>query len=90
MATAVNKPPDVIIKADNWFHLGWLHAVLGLEKWHFDSMDYLVADENCEAYIDGYQMAMESGFDIITGVVKAMTERGQLKITPGFPYQRKR
>lgn len=81
------KPPSVIIGANNWFHLGWLHSVIGEEKWSFDSIDFLVTDQDCDAYEDGYRMATETGFEV-TDVFKNMNELGQLTILSGHPYKR--
>lgn len=73
-------PFAVTIQADNWFHLGWLDAVLGSERQAFDSPDDLVRDEDCEAYGDGFEMGVDTRFDL-TDVIKKMREFKQLVVT---------
>lgn len=81
MAAERQKTPfSVTIQADNWFHLGWLDAVLGSPMRTFDDPDKPVLDEDCEAYDDGFEMADDAGFDI-TDIVTRMRKLNQLSVS---------
>jgi hypothetical protein len=75
----VLTPFAVTIQANNWFHLGWLDAVLGSEMQAFDSPDDLVRDEDCEAYSDGFEVGVETKYDL-TDVIKKMRELKQFVV----------
>lgn len=78
-ATTVTIPPPLTIRANNWFHDGWLHAVLGLGKRIWDNVDDPVRDEDIDAWVDGYDMAVETDFDI-RPVFAMLVAHGQLVV----------
>jgi len=80
VAAARSKPFSVTIQPDGWFNLGWIDAIVGSEKREFFDPDSPVLDTDIDAYVDGYDMAKETRFQV-PGVMRGMRERNQLVVT---------
>lgn len=82
-ATTVLDPPGVLLTANNWFHEGWLFAVLGLPRKEFDDPDNPVRDIDIESWEWGYKTAKETySFAPFTETCQRMIELKQIVAKP--------
>ena len=59
--TPVREVPDaLVIRANNFFHAGWIAGVLGLPENDFDEQDMLIRELERESWQLGWKTARES------------------------------
>lgn len=73
------KPDPIVIEGSNFFHAGWIAGVLGQPEREFDDINNPTANEDCDAWREGWKMATETNFSI-TDVVARMCFLRQLTI----------